>query len=83
MNECDWLGRPDLLNCHCLIAFDLKQQNWQQVPHTLTNMNQKTKFNEIEKFTIHLSLLRHLGTMMHLVLNPKLKYKTTIFHSHD
>ena len=32
-------------------------------------MNQKTKFNEIEKFAIHLSLVRHLWTMMRLISN--------------
>ena len=69
-------------HCHCLMAFGMNQHDWRQVPHHLTNMNQKTKFNEIEKFAIHLRLLCHLSNMMHLISNTKLKYKTTMFHSH-
>ena len=64
------------------MAFDMKQQDRQQVPHHLMNVNQKIKFNEIERLAILLSLLRHLDNMMHLILNAKLKYHTTMFHSH-
>ena len=43
------------------MAFDLNQQDWRQVPHYLTIMNQKTKINETEKFSMRFEPSPSLG----------------------